>query len=734
MENFQLYKTNVLLGGQMKWDLILDVNGDVLEVSDLHLTSISPSAPQIRYSDENLMNYRHQENVKEFYNKNLSNFYNECVDARLNHNWPVIDEIDTGVVVESSYDAGPKHSRYSLYNKSLEIFCPLWLEHVDDELEFNIIIETSDGESRKRIATKRVKLGDKFKEYLYEYFNHVGLLGGDNDVLHINFDRKIASISGISVESGNVEKIDISSITYNMLYRERPLMETDYMLIHEFPNHKLISKQLFNFCFHFNLQDILSSYFANMLYGENLMFRIESRIGNKVLEMRDFYSNYQYIPRKIVSEKSVSDIFKENESQSPNVLNYLGDWKNVDLINKNKYVQSTIHWSLLNNLDYIFNVYDGFGGILNTGTSNIASMSHNYGSTPDTTNDIYNEYINNIGWCSIYTITTDEWYHLMNDDNKLQYEYLKSVTTDLKLNWVNDLNYKELDYEKISNFKDWNEFKCAIFICSDQDYFNIKNINASQWIDIDRNGVGCTYMKINDEFIGIFVKKTNSDTSNLNKITFKGFQNILDKMKLDEDNPLYFVRYKLSLMKPVSLISIDKSLHVTTAESPSLSTTEIEYFKNDSNLLDICYVLRYDGNIKPTFIKYEDRGKNVVYGKRIYNEFDYKKSEFAKYSNSGFSPSFPSIGYCAWVEMLNNYSKYNSPIKMLIPEIQIEMELNKNENINERIDSYLKQIYHIISDKELNNIKSKYNIRYEYDYKSEYDINNYIYKLSMILK
>ena len=62
-------------------------------------------------------------------------------------------------------------------------------------------------------------------------------------------------------------------------------------------------------------------------------------------------------------------------------------------------------------------------------------------------------------------------------------------------------------------------------------------------------------------------------------------------MKLGEDNPLYFVRYKLSLMKPVSLISIDKSLHVTTAESPSLSTTEIEYFKNDSNLLDICYVL-----------------------------------------------------------------------------------------------------------------------------------------------
>ena len=33
-ENFQLYRTNILLGGNMKYDLILDDNGEDLYVKD----------------------------------------------------------------------------------------------------------------------------------------------------------------------------------------------------------------------------------------------------------------------------------------------------------------------------------------------------------------------------------------------------------------------------------------------------------------------------------------------------------------------------------------------------------------------------------------------------------------------------------------------------------------------------------------------------------------------------
>lgn len=730
MENFQLYKTNVLLGGQLKWDLILDTVGDAMEVVDMHLASISPAAPQIKYSDENLLNYSHQENVRTFYKNNMGHFYNECLDAKLSHNWPIIDDKIAGTIIkESSYDAGACIGKYSLYNKSIEVFCPLWLEHIDGELEFNIVIEVSNGELKKRMATKRVKLGPKFKTYLYNYFEYIGLNSGNDDVLNINFDKKIASIYGLSVESGNVCQLDISEITYNMLYRERPLMESDYMLINEFANKKLIAKQLFNFSFYFNIEDVLSQYLSNMVYGKDIIVKIETIVNGNVLEMRDFYSNYQFIPKKNLIRQSITNILdgESYEISGYNVLDYLADYKCTNLVNKNKYVQSIIHWSLLDNYNYIFNVYDGFGGIIDKH----ATMSHNYGFAPDTTNDIYNEFINNIGWCSVYNITSAEWDRLMSINNKYDYNYIKQISTDLKLNWVNDLKYKDLDWSVVKKFKDWNEFKCAIFICDSNTYSHIKSLNWLHWTEIS-NGVGCSYVKPGDEFFGVFVEKTDNDITNLNKVTFKGFKQLLDDMKLSDSDPLFFIRHKLEKMIQVSLISIDKSLYVKLANSPSMLSNEVEYFKNDSGLLDVCYVLRYDGKIKPTFIKESEYNMNSVYGKRIYTEDEYSKTDFSKYSKSGFSPEFPSIGYCSWREV-GNYSKFNTPIKILKQYINTELYAHKNEYIDDKIIDYLMYIYNtdVIT---AHNIKSKYNISYNYDYKSLTDIDNYIYKISMVLK
>ena len=81
MENFQLFRTNILLGGQMKWDLILDSQEDVLIVSDFHLSPISLSSPYNRYSDESLLNYSHSDNIKKFYNNGFG--YSKYKSLRL---------------------------------------------------------------------------------------------------------------------------------------------------------------------------------------------------------------------------------------------------------------------------------------------------------------------------------------------------------------------------------------------------------------------------------------------------------------------------------------------------------------------------------------------------------------------------------------------------------------------------------------------------------------------------
>mgnify|MGYP003291653922 CR=1 FL=1 len=83
MENFQLYRTNILLGGQMKLDLILDPVGDKLSVTDMHLSPISPHAPYPKYSDENLLNYKHQDNIKMFYKNTEGTFFDSCINQNI---------------------------------------------------------------------------------------------------------------------------------------------------------------------------------------------------------------------------------------------------------------------------------------------------------------------------------------------------------------------------------------------------------------------------------------------------------------------------------------------------------------------------------------------------------------------------------------------------------------------------------------------------------------------------
>ena len=92
MENFQLYKTNPLLGGQLKWDIIIDSSNTKLFVSDFHLSPISNNISYTYKSDENLLNNSHQDNVKKYYNEIKGSFYSEALDSEFNHNFPIISK------------------------------------------------------------------------------------------------------------------------------------------------------------------------------------------------------------------------------------------------------------------------------------------------------------------------------------------------------------------------------------------------------------------------------------------------------------------------------------------------------------------------------------------------------------------------------------------------------------------------------------------------------------------
>ena len=105
------------------------------------------------------------------------------------------------------------------------------------------------------------------------------------------------------------------------------------------------------------IDDIIIPYIAKQLYGEQLKISVEALINDIALEKRDFYTEYEYI-NKFVYSYSNSVTNDELIDESTNVLSYLNDNLCIDLINKNKFNQSICHWSLCNNNDYIFNIYN----------------------------------------------------------------------------------------------------------------------------------------------------------------------------------------------------------------------------------------------------------------------------------------------------------------------------------------------------------------------------------------
>jgi hypothetical protein len=203
---------------------------------------------------------------------------------------------------------------------------------------------------------------------------------------------------------------------------ERPLMETDHIITKSFEDNLLICKQLFNFNICFNIDDILSGGITNILSGDEVTVSIKAYINGNELEKQDFYTEYEYINREVYSDVKTNKI-------KANVLDYLNDYKCIDLIDKNKFAQYICHWSLCENPNYIFNVYEGFSGlyILRNKTNNlnfsdeyiICENEHQYGNATNTHVKQHDIVKNTVGWCNTTNILSwNNFYKYIKNTNK----------------------------------------------------------------------------------------------------------------------------------------------------------------------------------------------------------------------------------------------------------------------------------------------------------------------------
>lgn len=355
---YQLAKTSPLLSGQVKINFILKG----IHVDSIQYTPISPSIPFNYNNPSDVLNYSHGDNVKMLHSKIGDSFYSTIGNSKLNptklHKFVELYD-DTH---DNTYEMGMKRLEYHKFNKQFEFFTPMWIDNKDDfdKLRFELCIANKDG---RTIYGSFLIFSERQKEYLksmYESFC-IENKSENSDLLYLSFNECRSYIRGLNVNSGTVQTIDTSYIINNLTSQERTVLETDNLIVTLFRNHDLVATQLFNFNFVFNMEDFLPSTMLASMISERVNVFVNVYCGNKLVEVRDIYSNYDFIPRYDIYTGKYTD----GTNEFDNVLSYLGDNRCVDIITKNKLVQHTFHWALKSNPSSIFNVYNGFAPLYN---------------------------------------------------------------------------------------------------------------------------------------------------------------------------------------------------------------------------------------------------------------------------------------------------------------------------------------------------------------------------------
>ena len=137
-QNYQLYRTNPRLSGQIKWNLILEPNKRDLMVNGFYLTPISKNIPFL-VQDKNLLNYKHEENVKNMFHSISNSFYDSTSKIFIDNSLSTMSNIFEKDY-DDEYEMGCRRASYQMYNKQFEFFCPVWLETIDGDLNFQFEI------------------------------------------------------------------------------------------------------------------------------------------------------------------------------------------------------------------------------------------------------------------------------------------------------------------------------------------------------------------------------------------------------------------------------------------------------------------------------------------------------------------------------------------------------------------------------------------------------------------
>lgn len=738
MSNYQLYRTNILLGGQIKWDLIINNDVKGLTVSEFHLTPISNTALDILPLKSNILKNSHIQNIRTYYNINKNNFY--AGYKYINNNHKDIEPIKsskTGDIdlYSNTYNMGCRRSIYSRNKKQFEFLCPLWIEHITKDIMFNFNVHTSD-DKKILLSSKTFKLDmskllandninnynkhnlthTNFLNYLSNYIKSINLHKGNNKVSTISLNvestndnysalrdiKANTTIYGINLNDMTSDGNDSKTISVNYPYELNTLLNTDINIIRHFSDNKFICKQLFNFNLCFNLEDILSINVVKMLEGKANFVNVsmDVYIDGKLLEKRDFDTEYDYIKKTLIYDNTDNEVVKyiqDKELQDENYFNVL-KYDNKDG-STNKLYQPICHWSLEENDDYIFNVHPEFEGItLKNINGNFEwNNIYQYKDTPN----IYNE-VPIIGDCStrwINTVNITSWtdfYKYIQNTKKYKTDGVHIKASDFEYTMINNVRY---DSYKIRNTIN-DKYLLGIIVNNKLLNFITSSIKCDI---VYKDNTNYVYAYQKDDLILLI-------TNNIDYLTFKRFTNAV-KSFANKDNALlknFAILFEngIMLQKLINVIAPDNS---------------------------ILTCVRCDGNIKP---KFTDKPSTLYY-KNVVNTNVRKGHKGIMKLNNWEYTSVPKVSInnniADIIDSSGEYSWFNiNKCILLRPELQFTKILSYtdfNKETTELENGEFETKFIIKEDKTLTNIvKQKLIDTYNID-KSNTKLISYILSL-----
>ena len=766
MNNYQLNNTSIYLGGQCKWDIILENKDGELCVSDFHLSPVSPVIPYSPIDDNYLINYDHGFNLRSFYERTHGDFWNN------NYTIDPLSGYDT-----SRYAGVRRRQTYSSYHKQFEFLQPLWLENIKEgqylRFDFDCYAPLKDENGNpikgQPISRKSLKLtgGDGYHKGFVDYFNNwlskndirynnntSPEYQGNNMVGYVSFEDRQMLISGIDASSGESAGIvDVSYMLSNFLSCERPLIETDNMITELFRNYRLVAYQLYNFNFCFNISDLVSPSIYNIIKGKSLSVDCVVNLveGNTVVPLvrKSLFTNYEYVDKALTNNFAIvagtewdgdsleetykwipSEETKKNlndGSISTNVLDYLYDYRYSEFSRVNKLTQDVIHWGYILDSTRTFNIYRGFRGLLQYPTTSKTTgsptkdsdgnyyydLSYDDGSNgiaTSTTQDTYGEGSNGLAWVQPGRVL---WSNGANDANKITYyplEYINKYGVsirDIASFW--NVNIEQLNiYEDELVRRDIDRYEKILFIYAADKNLDNYDFEGAESVETGKAGVKgqlISIQKYDDDNNEYFVYYLILITNNLNNFML---YNWMRGVEISDVGGI------MSIIDTIVYVgNMNIGIQVGTEIDPVINVLgELEYCKSENHTAPIW---RHSGEITPFVV---ERDNNYIYTVDSETNEIIKKKNIVDAKTNKTPIEFVWKDVCCVIDMYDN-------LKFEIKDLPAE------DSWMDWIKEQLGSLYGITDDKEKEYIFNLYDCNINYTHATA-DLVNYEIKLTLL--